>query len=181
MFDNKWNHGKVHLDLSFLQHIYIDTKGIKPVRLILDSKVGEEMVLLISESKRNAQDYHRLTNVSLNTKVGLVHTSYGPVCFLLFYFPYLPGGQATYENIINPKDFNQIAIYERLGLQKYWHVIIADDVGNVVNFLELSNTFGLFETLQEVKGVCSNMKVTDFMAAKSEYMNEHTIEELLNI
>jgi hypothetical protein len=113
-------------------------------------------------------------------KSGLVNTSYGPVCFLLFYFPSPATGQrVTYENIVNPKDKQQVSIYIQLAEQKYWHVVITDNNGEVLNFFEFPNIYGLADTLKQVQQVCAELHVSNFMAAKVEYEATYSIEELL--
>ena len=182
MLDNKWMHGKVHFSLPQLPPVLIASPGIKPISVILDNSVGKEIVLLITESKDKTREFEGKKITTFMLKAGLVNTSCGPVCFLLFYFPDpLTGAQVTYENTINPKDYQQVSIYEQLSDQQYWHVVIADDTGEVVNFFELPNEYGLAETLQQVESVCENMKVTDFIAAKAEYENKYSIDQLLEM
>jgi len=93
----------------------------------------------------------------------------------------MAGGKIVYENTINPKDAQQISIYEKLSEQKYWHIIIVDDTGNLVDFYEFPNNFGLAVTLRQVKSFCGNMKESDFMSAKSEYESKYCIDELLEM
>lgn len=179
MIDNKWKHGKVHLKLPELPSIFISSPGIKPIS-VNDISIGEEIVLLITEPINMVKEFEGRDITRFMMKAGVVNTSYGPVCFLLFYFPNpSTGTQVTYENIINPKDEQQLSIYKKLANQKYWHVVIADDSGNVVNFFEFPNEYQLYDTLIQVGNVCRNMQVTDFMAAKSEYESTYSIEQLL--
>ena len=180
--NNKWRHGKVHFDLPPLPPMLIASSGIMPISVVLDSDVGQEIVLLVTEPRDKVKEYEGRDITRFMLKAGLVNTSFGPVCFLLFYFPDpLTGAQVTYENTINPKDRQQLAIYEQLSRQRYWHVIIADDLGEVINFFEFPNEYGLGETLQQVDNACENMQVTDFMSAKSEYESKYSIEQLLEI
>jgi hypothetical protein len=180
MLDNKWKHGRVHFELSQLPPILIASPGIKPISAILDSSIGEEVVLLITEPKNKVREFKGRNITKFMLKAGLINTSYGPVCFLLFYFPDpLTGEQVTYENSINPKDYQQLSVFEQLSGQQYWHVVIADDTGEVVNFFEFPNGYGLSDTLKQVENVCENMQVTDFMAAKAEYENKYSIDQLL--
>lgn len=182
MLDNKWKRGKVHFELSKLSPILITSPGIKPIPAILDNSVGEEIVLLITERLEKVKEFHGRNMTSFMLKAGLVNTNFGPVCWLLFFFPVpLTGGQVTYENVINPSDRQQLSIYERLSQQKYWHVVIADDTGEVVNFFEFPNKYGFAEILKQVQSVCSNKHVVDFVAAKGEYEGEYSIDDLLNM
>jgi hypothetical protein len=182
MLENKWKHGKVHFELPELSPILIASPGIKPISSVLDNSVGEEIILLITEPENLAKEFEGRDITRFMLKAGLVRTSYGPICFLLFYFPDpFTGEQVTYENTINVEDHQQISIYKQLAEQKYWHVIIADDSGTVINFFEFPNEYGLSETLNQVESACENMQITDFMAAKAEYENQYSIERLLEM
>jgi hypothetical protein len=178
--NNKWRHGKVHFELPQLPPVMIASPGIKPISVIMDNDIGAEIILLVTEPKNKVKEFEGRNITRFMLKAGLVNTSFGPVCFLLFYFPDpLTGAQVTYENTINPKDYQQLSIYEQLSNQRYWHVVIADDYGEVVNFFEFPNEYGLANTLEQVGSVCENMQVTDFMSAKAEYENRYSIEQLL--
>lgn len=180
MIDNQWKHGVVHFELPELPPILIASPGIKPIPAILDVSIGEEIVLLITEPASKVKEFEGRNVTRFMLKAGLVNTSYGPVCFLLFYFPDpLTGDQVTYENTINPKDEQQLSVYEKLSNQKYWHVVIADDFGNVGNFFEFPNEYRLSDTITQVKNACQNLQVTDFMAAKSEYESKYSMDQLL--
>lgn len=182
MLENKWKHGKVHFELSQLSPVLIASPGIKPISMILDNNIGEEIVLLITEPKELAKDFEGRDITRFMLKVGLIKTSYGPICFLLFYFPDpLTGGQITYESTINIDDYEHISIYKQLSIQRYWHVIIADDTGEVVNFLEFPNEYGLIQTFNQIEDACKNMKVINYTAAKYEYEQKYSIEQLLEM
>lgn len=123
----------MHFELPELPPILISLAGIKAISAIVDNKVGEEIVLLITEPREKVKEFEGRDLTRLILKIGLINTSYGPVCFLLFHFPDpLTGAQVTYENTVNPKDHQQLSIYKRLSDQEYWHVVIADDAGEVV-------------------------------------------------
>jgi hypothetical protein len=178
--DNKWKHGKVHFELPQLPAMLVASQGIKPISAILDSGIGEEIVLLITEPKANVREFEGRDITRFMLKAGLVNTSFGPVCFLLFYFPDpVTGAQVTYENTVNPKDDRQLSVYDRLSGQSYWHVVIADDSGKVVNFFEFPNYYDLGNTLAQVRKVCQRMDVTDFWSAKAEYESKYSVDQLL--
>jgi hypothetical protein len=181
MHENKWKHGKVLIELPRLPHEVLSSTGIKPISVILDTSVGPEIVLLITESKPHIEEFEGRSITGFWIKSGLVNTSYGPVYWLLFYFPSPQGnGKVTYENVVNPKDTNHLSIYEALANQEYWHVIMADESGKVVNFFEFKNNYGLAESLRQVTNVCASLNISNFMAAKQEYENSYSIEDLLD-
>ncbi len=180
MLNNKWKHGRVHFELPELPPILISSAGIKAISVVIDNRVGEEIVLLITEPRQNLKEFEGRDLTSFMLKVGLINTSYGPVCFLLFYFPDpLTGAQVTYENTVNPKDHQHLSTYKQLSDQEYWHVVIANDAGEIVNFFEFPNEYGLKETLDRVESICEKMEDSDFMAAKAEYENKYSIDQLL--
>lgn len=180
MLDNKWKQGKVHFEFSKLPQIILASSGIKPISAILDINVGEEIILLITEPREKVKEFEGMDITRLMLKLGLVNTSFGPVCFILFYFPSpFNGGEVAYENTVNPKDDQQLLIYKQLSQQKYWHVVIADDMGRVVNFFEFPNQYDLADTINHLESACKNMEVTNFMAAKAEYESGYSIDQLL--
>lgn len=182
MLENKWNHGKTHFVLPPLPSILLSSSGIKPLSIILDPDIGAETILLITEPRRQALEFEGRDIASFHLKAGLVNTPYGPVFWLLFYFPDPVTGQSViYENSVNPKDQSQLANFEQLASQRYWHVVIADDTGKVMNLFEFPNSYGLKDTLAQVQNVCSRMAVKDFVRAKQEYEAAYSIEQLLQL
>ncbi|MDE0034488.1 MAG: hypothetical protein OXU75_15330 [Deltaproteobacteria bacterium] len=180
MLDNKWEHGKVRLELPALPAALISLPGIKPVAAVLDDTVGREIVLLITEPEDKTREFEGIKITEFRLSAGLAKTSYGPVCFMLFCFPNPgTGARVVYENTINPKNQRQLHLYKVLSNQTYWHVIIATDTGDVVNFFEFPNDYGLRETLERVESVCEKLEVSDFDAAKAEYERTYTIDQLL--
>jgi hypothetical protein len=182
MLDNKWIHGTVHFELPPLPHLYRTLPGIKPVPLVLDPEIGEEIVLLVTEPKAQICVFADCEKIEFYLRSGLVTTSQGPVFWMLFSFPGLLAGQTiAYENSINPKDETQTAIYRRLAGQKYWHVIMADDSGAVMNFFEFENSYGLDRALESAVEVSADLQVSNFLGAKAEYENTYSIDHLLKL
>jgi hypothetical protein len=180
--DNKWSNGKVVFELPHSLHRLLAAIGIKPIALILDETIGPEIVLLITEPEEQSKEFEGRDITSFHLKAGLANTSYGPVFWLLFYFPSpSTGEQTTYECVVNPKDEQHLSYFRRLADQKYWHVVIATVEGEVINFFEFPNQYGLSETLQSINEVCVDRQMTDFEAAKSEYQAKFSIDALLKM
>lgn len=180
MINNKWKHGKVHFRLGDVDPDLSSSPGIKPVSIILDPEVGPEIVLLVTENKTQLEAFRHRDIANFWMKSGLVNTSYGPVCWLLFYFPDpVTGENVVYENVVNPKDHRHLKIYEQLASQEYWHVVIADTTRAVVNFFEFPNHYGLAKSLDQVKDICSTMGASDFLLAKAEYEKKYSIDDLM--
>jgi len=182
MLDNKWRHGIVKFEIPFLQPEVLSLSGIKPFPLIVDIKNGPEIVLLITDSKERVREFKGIDKTDFYMKSGLASTSCGPVYFILFYFPSLVTDQTiAYECVVNPKSQTQMDIFKQLASQKYWHVIVTDETGEVVNFFEFNNIYELTDALEQVENVCLQIEVSDFISAKAEYQRTYTIEELLNM
>lgn len=180
MLNNKWTSGKVHFVLPTLSPVLLSSPGIKPLHFVLDKTLGQEVVLLITEPEERLKEFVGRDITGFFMKSGLINTSFGPVYWLLFYFSEHAGeGKVIYEYVVNPKDPAQLSDFEQLANQKYWHVVIADDRGEVINFFEFINNYGLGDAVRQVKSVCAKMYVSDFMQAKAEYLNNYSIDELL--
>jgi hypothetical protein len=182
MLDNKWRDGIAKLEIPFQQPEVLAFSGIKPFPLIVDKNIGPEIILLITDSTERVKEFKGIAKTEFYAKTGLVKTSYGPVFWILFYFPSLVADQTiTYECVVNPKSQIHMDVFKQLALQKYWHVIITDETGEVVNFFEFTNIYGLADSLYQVENVCSQLEVSDFFAAKTEYEGTYSAEELLDM
>lgn len=169
------------LELPPLPQAILSSSGLKPLSFVLDNKVGPEVILLITESRPHVTEFEGRNISGFWMKSGLVNTLCGPVYWLLFYFPSpLTGERIIYENVVNPKEPDHLSIYAQLANQEYWHVVIADDSGEVVNFFEFKNKYGLAEAIRQVEEVCAGMNVSDFVRAKREYHNTYSIEKLMD-
>ncbi|WP_257291773.1 hypothetical protein, partial [Endozoicomonas sp. ONNA1] len=127
-------------------------------------------------------DYVKGKNIAnFHIVAGMVNTSYGPVFFIVFYFPDpRTSSKISYETLIDPFNLQQVSIYQRLASQLYWHVAIADDTGKVANFFEFPNQYNLDETIQQVLSACANFEPVNFDMAKAEFMANYSIDDLLN-
>lgn len=180
MAGNKWRGGRVAWDLSSLPGVLLSSPGIKPLPAVLDPNVGTEVVLLITEPEGAVCDFQGRNITSFFMKSGLVNTSYGPVYWLLFYFPTPVTGQTTtYEIVVNPTDPVQLSNFTQLAAQEYWHVVIASTSGVSINFFEFPNNYGLEDALDQVRTACAGRKTSNFPAAKAEYQARFSVEQLL--
>lgn len=181
MLRNKWNHGIVEFVLPPLSPIILQSSGLKPISMIVDERVGPEIVLLISEARAQANQFKGRQITGFFTKCGLANTSFGPIFWMFFYFPDpVTGQRVIYATVANPKDEEQLTVYEQIAMQEYWHIVIADDRGDVINFFEFPNVYGLSEALEDVRHTCFALDVSDFHEAKAEYQKKFSIDALLN-
>ncbi len=181
MLDNKWEDGNVEFDLSQLPDGLFNNPAIKPLKLSKKNSSEAEIMLLHTQEKEKAKQLVD-KDISINTKSGVIYTSYGPVCFILFSLPDPDTENIyTYENTINPKNDDELSIYKELANQKYWHLIIADNEKKVVTLFEFSNGDSLKKSLDQIEDACKDLQVTDFKAAKAEYEQKYSVEQLLEM
>ena len=178
--NNKWRWGSLQFKLPQMPPELLASSGIFPISLVVDGNAGREVVLLIVEPMDKLEEFKGRGTTEFVVKTGLVRTSFGPIGWFLFYFSDPgTGSRVVYERVVNPKEPDQLLIYECLAAQKYWHVILADDTGEVVNFFEFENDYGLSDAVRQMETVSSDMRVSDFNAAKSEYEDTYSIDDLL--
>ncbi len=179
MLSNKWDED---VEVPQLPEELIQAPGLKPVTVILNEEIGEEIIFLVTEPEALARKFTTNNVKKFMIKSGLVNTSQGPVCFILFYFPNPETGEELiYENIVNPHNSEQMNYYRQLANHEFWHLIISDENGEVTNISEFKNNYGLDEAMNEIEKAAKNYKLTDFEAAKEEYEQTYTIDRLMGI
>ena len=178
--NNKWRWGSVHFKMPELPAELLALSGIVPVTLVVDRNTGREVVLLIVNPMEGMAEFKDRNKTRLVVMSGLAATSFGPIGWFLFRFPDPETeNEFVFERVVNPKDPGQLLIYESLAAQKYWHVILTDENGQVVNFFEFENNYGLSDAVRRMEIASSDMLVGDFEAAKSEYGIAYSIDHLL--
>lgn len=50
-----------------------------------------------------------------------------------------------------------------------------------MNFFEFPNEYGLKEKLDRIESICEKIEACDFIAAKAEYENTYSINQLLTM
>jgi hypothetical protein len=189
MLNNKWTHGKTHFVLSSLPVYVRGAEGILPFRSIIDPQVGSETALLLFDRTPFIYELAKLKPFNLLLKTGLVHTSHGPSCFLLFYVPdpRRPGSVwVAIDAHINPLEVRHLVMWRDLARQSHWHLILVDADDELVDFFEFENTFGLDETLDQIGTMfpattSSFPEKAKFDEAKIEFSGTYSIEDLLKM
>jgi hypothetical protein len=184
MINNKWTHGKTHFVLPPLPPELRCSEGILPWRLALDPKAGSEMVLLLLDRTPFIHDLAKVRPFDLRLKTGLVRTSHGPLCFLLFYIPDPRHPGAVFLAIdahLNPFEAQHVLAWRDLARQSYWHLILVGADDKLVDLFEFPNTFELDLTLDTLESVSPSMAGGNFNMAKSEFEATYTIDDLLRM
>jgi hypothetical protein len=184
MLNNQWTHGKTHFVLPPLPPEIRVAEGIIPWRLALDPNVGSEMVLLLLDRTPFVNDLAKIRPFDLRLKTGLVRTSHGPLCFLLFYVPNPMRPGAVYIALdahVNPFNPQHLVTWRDLARQSHWHLILVGANDKLVDLFEFKNTFDVGQTLDRIKSLSSSMVEGDFDQAKAEFAATHTVEYLLQM
>ena len=154
---------------------YFDTvadAGILPMFMVLEERIGTEMVLLWIDKTPFINELAQLQPFNLFLKTGLVQTSHGPLMFLLFCVPNpdepnTPFAMTDFHvNLVSP---SVVSTLRELARQTHWHLILVDCEGAEVGLFEFSNDYGLGVALDQYLVAYTGMGYGDFMAAKEEF------------
>jgi hypothetical protein len=165
---------------------YFDTvsdAGILPMLMVLEERIGTEMVLLWIDKTPFINELAQLQPFTLYLKMGLVQTSHGPLMFLLFHVanpdePKTPFAMMDFHvNLFSPSIVSTLRDLDR---QTHWHLILVDGEGAEVGLFEFSNDYGLGAALDQYVVACTGMSHGDFMAAKEEFTRTYSLEDLYN-
>ena len=187
MLNNKWTGGRIAwqfqsaLPWSSLPGF---SAGVAPIPVVLDPRVGTEVVLFIVDYTEFAHDIARLDPFQLHIKSGLVPCSAGPVLFFLFWLPdpKAPHNSfAIFECTVNPNDPNMMQPYWDLARQSHWHVFVIGPDDEELNWFEFENIFNLHATLEPVASIISKFPCRNFDEAKLEFQERFTIDDLFNM
>jgi hypothetical protein len=184
MFNNQLTRGSKHFVLPPLPPELRAAEGLIPWRLALDPNVGSEMVLLLLDRTPFVEDLAKIRPFDLRLKTGLVRTSHGPLCFLLFYVPNPMRPGAVYFSIdvhVNPLDPLHLITWRDLARQSHWHLILVGANDKIVDLFEFQNTFDVGQTLDQFKSLSSSTPEGDFDQAKVEFSATYTVEHLLQM
>ena len=187
-FNNQWRKGRV--SWASLDSLTLGLpnqegfSGVLPLPLVLDPKIGSEVVLLIIDRTDFAYEIARLEPFRLNIQSGLVPCPSGPVLFFLFWLanPKVPQDSlATFECTVNPHNADMMQPYWELARQTHWHVFVIGPGGEELNWFEFENEFNLELTLQPVSRVIAKYPCDDFEAAKLEFQTQFSLDDLFTL
>lgn len=187
-FNNQWRSGKTSwasLDSLPLGLPNQDGfSGVLPLPLVLDPKIGSEVVLLIIDRTDFAYEIARLEPFRLNIQSGLVPCPSGPVLFFLFWLANPKMSQvsfASFECTVNPHNPDMMLVYWELVRQTHWHVFVIGPGGEELKWFEFENEFNLELTLESVAKVVPQYPCRDFNAAKLEFQTQYSLDDLFSL
>jgi len=157
--------------------------GLFPMRVILDSITGSEVILCIKEQGENLRDLIQIDPFQLFMKTGIVNTDFGIVFFLLFYIPHPVSHEPliTYEVTLDPHNPELLMPFRDLAQQSHWHVFILDSNGEERRWFEFQNNFRLGEAIQNTLQVAKDIPTMNFNLAKDHYELLYSVEDLLQM
>lgn len=97
------------------------------------------MVLLLLDRTPFVHELAKIRPFDLRLKTGLVRTSYGPLCFLLFQIPDPRNPGAVFLAIdahINPSEAQHALAWRDLARQSHWHLILVGADNKLVDLFE---------------------------------------------
>jgi len=149
---------------------------------IIDLEIGEEIVLYLRDQTPFMEELRSVKPFRLMLQPGVGRNEFGPVGFLVFWVPSPEQPKAhfaAFDVYMNPHSEQILTLWRRLAAQSHWHVFLIGS-GNVQRgFFEFENTFNLQEGLNFIVEACSPIQMIDFQRAARQFMQEHSIEELL--
>lgn len=181
-FNNKLTSEKATYHLPPLLPELQRAEGIMPWHLVLDPAVGMETVLLHLDRTPFIYKLAKVRPFDLRLKSGLMRTSHGPLLFLLFYVPDPNRPGTPFSSIdahVNPYDPQHMIFWRNLARQSHWHLILVGEDDTLVDLFEFENTFGLSQVLDQVDATCKLVRGGNFDAAKAEFCENYTIDDLL--
>ena len=155
--------------------------GLVPMSVTIDLTVGEEVALYWLDRTPFIRYLARIRPFQFFLRSGLYRSDFGPLMWLLFYVRNpqpQPQPFASVECHINPSDSKQVALWRRLANQSHWHLTLLGAGNEVADFFEFENTFQMHEALDTMEQACRGMRVIDFLAAKQQFWDTFTMEDL---
>lgn len=180
ILNNKWTKGKVCFDMKYFDPRILRAEGILPLPVCLSEETGTELALFYIDHSPYIYELERMRPFNMDLKSGLGKTSHGPILFHLFSFYTENSAQPVLlvDTYANPLNHQHISTWRDLSRQSHWHLFLVNGQGEQVGFFEFPNTFDLGQTLDLVSEACRNTTECNFIAAKEDFCNRYTVEEL---
>lgn len=180
--NTQWTQGKECFSHSALEDFVGRADGFFPMHANLNPTIGEEIVLYWRDQTRFMENLCRVRPFQLKLKTGMARNDFGPLAFLLFWVsnPDDPmQAFAAYDVYLNPHSQVQVDTWRQLAKQTQWHLFLVGEGGEQRDFFEFENTYALDDALDFILEACGPIPMVDFNRAKAQFMDEHSIENLL--
>jgi hypothetical protein len=156
--------------------------GTRFFQTVLDPAVGTEVVLLLVDQTDFAHQLANRNPFELRLKTGAVHTSVGPLTFLLWWIPPVTDGMpfALYEHLLNPTEHGACEMVRRLSAQTHLHVLLVGPGQKLLDCYEFENTFECDALLPIIESAITGPSL-DLDAAKREYEDMYDLQTLFQM
>jgi len=179
--NTKYTQSKGHFEVDSFPASLATIDGLVPLPVIVDSTVGEEVVLYWLDRSPFVHELAAIRPFQFFLRLGLFHSDFGPLMWMLFYVPNIvptPQPFASVECHLNPFDATQVFRWRQLAAQTYWHLTILGADNEVAAFFEFENDFGLADALDTMENACRGLRTTDFMRVKQAFWDRYTMKDL---
>jgi hypothetical protein len=183
-FQNQWQHGPRNFDLPDFDLLFGPQDGLFPLEIILDPKLGQEVVLFLRDQTPFMHDLKRLQPFQLFLKAGIGRNKWGPVPFFLFWVPSPEDNSVMfvgYDLFMNPNSPSQVQKWRALSNQTHWHLFLVGRANEQENFFEFENTFRLDDSLDGIQAAGAKVPMIDFDRARAEFMANHQVTDLFRM
>jgi len=181
LFKNKWPSGKCAFEVCYFPPELTHLNGIIPLRVVIDSSIGDEIGLYWMDRTSFIYDLGSLRPFQLFLKTGFFRSSNGPLMFLLFYIPDPAKSVQPFASVdfhINLFQPEMMDVLWDLSTQTHWHLTLLGAENKVVDFFEFENIFGLAQVLLAAEEIKQKVPCFDFMAVKQEFMDKYSLDDL---
>jgi len=123
---------------------------------------------------------HNPRHLTLNVKMAILPTSYGPIIMFLFWIPARDSQDPLFmhEHFLDPHAEGHCKPYFRLASQTHWHVVLLGPGQRVLNMYEMENVYGLNKMLDIGLKVCEGNYCKNFEKARNEIQERFSTKEL---
>jgi len=156
---------------------------------VIDEGVGEEIVLFLRDNQATIDKLVKIhcSRLQLMISAGCENNLFGSVAFVVFWIIDLNDESETpivsTIKFFNPHSEPELLKWRRLADVNHWHLFLV--VGNkwikMIDYINESDKFELNKKLDMIVERQTGVPTRDFIKAKELFMQEYTVEELVNM
>ena len=181
--ENKWTDDKIKLVLPPISLGFMKKSGLFYMNLVLDEKVGNEVVLIIFDDTDFVYEMRDLKPFQFYVNSVSITTSYGPIISFLFYVTNPADESVIFSAYDKPIDITNeelIKHWVELSNQTHIHLLIVDRRKEVVGFFEFENNFKIEKSIERIYGI-NRSSMINFDRALEEYFNDYDLKGLVDL
>jgi len=158
--------------------LYVKPATIEPV-------AEEEVIFFLRDKAPTIKRLFRLKQLQLNSRVGFDRNVFGPVVWILFWVG--PGHDprtsvVSHVKCVNPQSERDLALWRRLATQDSWRLFLVAraEMRDYFTFDNRDDYFKLGQNLETMVEKCGSFPMVDYVQAKKTFLQQNSIEDLLN-